>query len=288
MDDGRKELLQTSREPIDLSRPRVMGILNVTPDSFSDGGAYLEPAAAVARGVLMAQEGAELLDVGGESTRPGSEPVAAAEQIRRVVPVIEGLTAACGVPISIDTTSAAVADAALAAGACIINDVSALRFDARMAGLAAERGAAVCLMHMLGEPSTMQQAPSYQDVTEEVCRFLADRVQFAVDHGIGRDRLLIDPGIGFGKTTAHNLTLMRRLEALVALGVPVLVGTSRKRFIGQTLDRPVDQRSWGTAATVAWAVRSGVRIVRVHEAGPMRQVVEMTWAMMSAARPGAK
>jgi dihydropteroate synthase len=279
-----QSILHTSRGPVDLSgRPRVMGVLNVTPDSFSDGGRFLDPAAAVEHGLRMVADGADWIDVGGESTRPGSGPVAADEQVRRVVPVIAGVAAASAVPISIDTTDAGVAEAALAAGACLINDVSALRFDPRMAALAAKTGAAVCLMHMLGEPRTMQRDPQYEDVTAEVCRFLADRVQFATGRGIAREAIVIDPGIGFGKTREHNLTLMRRLDAFAGLGVPLLVGTSRKRFIGDVLGLPVGERQWGTAATVAWAVSHGARIVRVHDVFQMRQVVAMTWAMMSAA-----
>jgi dihydropteroate synthase len=278
-----KTVLHTSRGTLDLSGgPRIMGVLNCTPDSFSDGGRFLDPAAAVDHGLQMIADGADLVDVGGESTRPGSDPVSTDEQIRRTIPVIERISAQSDVPISIDTTSAAVARAALEAGACLINDVSALRLDPEMAPLAAGSGAAVCLMHMAGEPRTMQQNPTYQDVVTDIWRFLADRIQSAVVGGIPRERLLVDPGIGFGKTAAHNLTLMRHLERFADLGVPLIVGTSRKRFIGAVLDEPDPQRrTWGTAATVAWAVRSGAAVLRVHDVRPMRQVADMTWAMMT-------
>ena len=285
MNDNGKTILPTSRDPIDLSgRPLVMGVLNVTPDSFSDGGRFVEPAVAVDHALRMVEEGADIIDVGGESTRPGSEAVSAAEQVRRCVPIIERIAAESDVAISIDTTSAEVARAAIEAGACVINDVSALRFDPKMGQVAAETKAAVCLMHMLGEPRTMQQNPTYKNVTAEVCRFLTDRIECAVRGGVSRERILIDPGMGFGKTLTHNLKLLSELKSLVALGYPVVIGTSRKRFIGAVLDRPADERIWGTAATVAWAVRDGAKIVRVHDVGPMRQVVDMTWAMISPDR----
>lgn len=277
--------LETSRSPIDLSgRPLVMGVLNVTPDSFSDGGRFVEPAAAVEHALRMVEEGADIIDVGGESTRPGSKAVCAEEQVRRCVPVIEQIAAESNVAISIDTTIAEVARVAIEAGACVINDISALRFDPEMGRVAAETKAAVCLMHMLGEPRTMQQNPTYKNVTAEVCRFLTDRIECVVRGGVSRERILIDPGIGFGKTLTHNLRLLGELKSLVAIGYPVVIGTSRKRFIGAVLDRSADERLWGTAATVAWAVRDGAKIVRVHDVGPMRQIVDMTWAMMNPDR----
>jgi dihydropteroate synthase len=215
-----------------------MGVVNVTPDSFSDGGLYLDPAAAIAHGVELAREGADILDVGGESTRPGAEPVAAQEELRRVLPVIEGLAARGGPQISIDTSKALVARAALEAGASLVNDVTALRGDPEMAELVAESGAECCLMHMLGEPRTMQRGvggPKYDDVVDDVKAFLERRLELAVRAGIAEQRILLDPGIGFGKTDAHNLQLLHRLDELAALGRPLLVGTSRKSFLGRIL-----------------------------------------------------
>jgi dihydropteroate synthase len=213
---------------------RVMGVLNVTPDSFSDGGRFLAPDAAIEHGRRLVAEGADVVDVGGESTRPGAEPVGAAQELSRVLPVIEGLAAAsAGAQISIDTTKAAVAHAALAAGASLVNDVSALRGDPDMAGVVAGSGAECCLMHMRGEPRTMQADPRYADVVDDVKAFLEERLAFAVREGISETRVLVDPGIGFGKTVDHNLELLRRLDELLALGRPIVIGTSRKSFLGR-------------------------------------------------------
>ena len=262
-------------------RPAVVGVLNVTPDSFSDGGKFLDPAIAVAQARQMLDDGADWIDVGGESTRPGSNPVAVQEQIDRTLPVIEGL-AKTGVVISIDTIRAAVADAALDAGASVVNDVTAGEGDADMPAVMA-RAAAVVLMHTRGTPKTMNELADYDDVTGEVERHLLERVGAVEAAGVDRRRVLIDPGIGFAKTTAHNLRLLRDLPRLASHGLPVLVGTSRKRFVGEVTNEPVaDRRLMGTAATVAWCVANGASAVRVHDVREMRQVVDMTSAIRHA------
>lgn len=261
-------------------RPLLMGILNVTPDSFSDGGRFLAAEAAVAHAQRMAQEGADLIDIGGESTRPGAEPIEPPEQLRRALPVIEGIRReGSEIALSIDTRSSQVAEAALAAGATIINDVSAGRHDERMLPLAAARGCPMILMHMQGEPRTMQNAPTYGDVAGEVAEFLQDRVEAAVDAGVHLERILIDPGIGFGKTDRHDLQLLRELNRICALGRPVVVGASRKRIIGSVTGRGRDERAFGTAGAVGWAVAHGAAIVRVHDVGAMRDVVRVTCAI---------
>jgi dihydropteroate synthase len=260
----------------------VMGVVNVTPDSFSDGGLYLDPNAAVAHGLLLEQEGARLLDVGGESTRPGALPVSTDEELRRVLPVIEGLARGdIGASISVDTSKARVAERALESGASLINDVTALRGDAEMASVIAERGADCCLMHMLGEPRTMQQDPRYEDVVSEVKAFLDERLHFATREGIPEGRIALDPGIGFGKTVAHNLELLRRLDELVALGRPVVVGTSRKSFIGRITGKAVGDRIGGTVATNVLAFLRGARIFRVHDVAPVRDALTMAAATVS-------
>ncbi len=268
---------------IELARwPLVMGVLNVTPDSFSDGGRFASVDSAVAHSLEMAAAGAELIDVGGESTRPGAESVSADEQIRRVVPVLQILRNQLPqTALSIDTTQSRVAEAALDAGATLVNDISAGRDDSRMFPLIARRQVPVVLMHMLGRPATMQHAPSYDDVTAEVAGFLNERIVTAGIHGIDLTRILIDPGIGFGKTTGHNLTLLNRLRELTVLGRPIVIGTSRKRFIGQITgeDEPAD-RVWGTAASVAWSIANGASIVRVHDVEAMAKVVKMCRAIM--------
>jgi dihydropteroate synthase len=259
-----------------------MGILNVTPDSFSDGGQFTTEAAAVRRGVEMAGEGADIVDVGGESTRPGAMEVPAPEEAARVLPVVRALARELDVPVSVDTTKAAVAEAALEAGAVIVNDVSAMRADPAMRGLVAASQAGVALMHMLGNPRTMQTDPRYGDVVTEVTSALLGWAAEAEAAGTGRDRIALDPGIGFGKTAAHNLSLLRHLNRLVAAGYPVLVGPSRKSFIGLALGVPLEERLEGTAATVAWSVAAGARIVRVHDVRPMVRVVRMTEAILGA------
>ena len=248
-----------------LSRPLVMGVVNVTPDSFSDGGRYLDPGAAIAHGLQLAADGADVLDVGGESTRPGAQPVPLDEELRRVVPVVAALVANAGVDVSVDTTKPEVADAALAVGASIVNDVTAGRDD-RMLPLVASAGAGYVAMHMQGEPRTMQESPRYDDVVGEVSAFLAERAHAAVEAGVDHDRLWVDPGIGFGKNLEHNLALLARLDEVVsAAGAAVMVGTSRKSFIGRLLDLDVDERDEGTLATVVWAFERGASMVRVHD-----------------------
>jgi dihydropteroate synthase len=247
----------------------VMGVVNVTPDSFSDAGLYFDLASAVEHGLALEAEGAAILDVGGESTRPGADPVEAQEESRRVVPVIEALVAAgVSAQISVDTSKAEVTERALAAGATLVNDVTALRAAPEMAELTAAAGADLCLMHMIGTPRTMQDDPHYDDVVAEVKRFLEERMAFAVAHGVREEKIILDPGIGFGKTVAHNLELLRRLPELVALGRPVLVGTSRKSFLGKLTGRGLDERVPGTIATNVLAYERGARIFRVHDVAP--------------------
>ena len=273
-------LLQWSGGRLDFSSGcLVMGILNITPDSFSDGGQFLDADSAVAHGLQMVAEGAALLDIGGESTRPGSEPVPPAEQIRRIVPVIESLAGQVDVPISVDTRDMDVAQAALEAGAAIINDITALSDD-RLAILAAQKQVPVILMHMQGIPGTMQNEPTYDDVVGEVLHFLLERAQHAESFGIPSERIFIDPGIGFGKTLEHNLALLKYIDRFVATGYRVLVGASRKRFIGALTGRenPSD-RAFGTAATVALCAAAGVSVVRVHDVAPMCDVVGVTEAV---------
>jgi dihydropteroate synthase len=244
-----------------------MGVLNVTPDSFSDGGLYLDADAAVAHAAEMGADGAAIVDVGGESTRPGAEPVAERDELERVVPVVERIAAAGDEPrISVDTRKLAVAEAALGAGARIVNDVSAFRAAPEMAGLVASSGAGCCLMHMLGDdPRTMQADPRYDDVVSEVKAFLEERLAFAVAEGVPEGRVWLDPGIGFGKTVDHNLELLRRLDEIVAIGRPVVVGASRKSFIGRITGRPERDRAAGTVAANVLAYERGASIFRVHD-----------------------
>ena len=272
-----------------------MGVLNVTPDSFSDGGKFVDVQHAVAHAREMAHAGADIIDIGGESTRPGAEPVSAEEELRRVVPVVERLSVegeASGakrdppltthhspLTISVDTTKAVVAEAALAAGARIVNDISALRFDGRMVDVVREQGAGVVLMHMLGTPQTMQNKPQYADVVADVRGFLQARIAFAIDHGIEKRQIAIDPGIGFGKTVEDNLKLLAHMDKFQSLGCAVMVGTSRKAFIGKVLNREQHERLWGTAATVAWAVAHDANVVRVHDVAEIVDVVRMIEAV---------
>ncbi|HST32428.1 MAG TPA: dihydropteroate synthase [Solirubrobacteraceae bacterium] len=271
-----------------------MGIVNVTPDSFSDGGRFLQPEAAVAHALALAAEGADILDIGGESTRPGAEPVAAQEELRRVLPVIEGIAAASAAlparpQISIDTSKAAVAAAALAAGASLVNDVSAFRADPEMAAVVAGADADCCLMHMLGEPRTMQDDPRYGDVVDDVREFLQERLDFALDAGVARERIMLDPGIGFGKTEQHNLELLRRLDELVALGQPIVIGTSRKGFLGRIVEREAAraepaaaaERLAGTIATNVLALERGARVFRVHDVAPLREALAVATATLA-------
>lgn len=264
--------------------PLVMGILNVTPDSFSDGGKFLDIDKAVAQGQKMAEDGAAIIDIGPESTRPGSEPVSAKEQIDRAIPVIEKLTSRIEIPISIDTRNYEVAKTAVNAGAAIINDITALA-DENMTQLAAEKQLPVILMHMLGEPGTMQSHPKYNDVVSEVLNFLLERAAAAQEAGIDKDKIFIDPGIGFGKTAEHNLLLLKNIDRFVNSGYRVLLGTSRKKFIGDLTGRkdPPD-RVFGTAATVALAAAAGVSILRVHDVAPMVDVIKVATAMKTRDR----
>jgi dihydropteroate synthase len=263
----------------------LMGVLNVTPDSFADGGRYFDAEKAVARGLELAFEGADIIDVGGESTRPGSLPVPEAEELRRVLPVIQALRKRTSALLSVDTTKAAVARAALDAGADIVNDTSALRFDPAMAGEVARSGAAVVLMHMLGTPLTMQESPHYDDILGEIGAFLAERIRAAEAAGIPRERLIVDPGIGFGKTYEDNLELLRRQEAFHELGRPLLLGFSRKAFLGTILDLPPGERLEGTIAAAVLSVERGAHILRVHDVGPVARAVRSAEAILA---PGAK
>jgi dihydropteroate synthase len=259
----------------------LMGIVNVTPDSFSDGGRFLEPEAAIAHGRRLAGEGADILDVGGESTRPGADPVRTEEELRRVLPVVEAL-AASGHRVSIDTTKLEVARAALEAGATIVNDVSAFRFAPELGGLVADTGADCCLMHMLGEPRTMQADPRYGDVVSDVRAFLEERLAFAVSEGVPEERVWLDPGIGFGKTVEHNLELLRRLGEIVAIGRPVVVGTSRKSFLGKlTRGGAEADRLPGTIATSVLALVRGASIFRVHDVAAVSDALEVAAATVA-------
>ena len=257
-----------------------MGVLNVTPDSFSDGGLYLDPERAIARGLELISAGADILDIGGESTRPGAEPVPPEEELRRVIPVIKGLREETEAVISIDTYKAVVAEAALEAGADMVNDISALRFDGRMGEVLAETAAPVILMHMQGEPRTMQENPHYDDVVSEIISFLRRRIEEAVELGIAPERVIIDPGIGFGKRVEHNLEILRRLDELKVLGRPILIGPSRKSFIGQLSGAPVSERLPGTIAAVALGIAKGAAIVRVHDVREVRQAVRIADAIV--------
>jgi dihydropteroate synthase len=265
-------------------RTLVMGVINTTPDSFSDGGSFDTLEKARKRALEMQEAGVDIIDIGGESTRPGAEPLPPDEELRRTIPLIESLEGEIDVPISIDTYKSGVAGRALDAGACIINDITALRFDEKLAPLAARRGAPVILMHMQGEPRNMQEDPQYEDVVGDISRFFRERAAAAVEAGISPEKLLVDPGIGFGKTVEHNLEILRRIEEFRGLGYPLVLGTSRKRFIGAVLDRPVDQRLLGTAATVAFAIARGVDVVRVHDTEEMLEVVKMADAAAGKSR----
>ena len=267
-----------------VRRPQVMGIVNVTPDSFSDGGEFLDPDAAIAHGRRLAGEGADLLDVGGESTRPGAPAVEAAVELERIEPVVGALAGdAAGPPVSIDTSKAVVARAALDAGAGWVNDVTALRADPELAGLCAERRCELVLMHMQGSPRTMQDEPRYDDVVDDVRAFLAERVEVAVAAGIDERRVWIDPGIGFGKTVDHNLELLRRLGELRELGRPIVVGTSRKRFLGAITGREVGDRIGGTIASNALALAAGADVFRVHDVAPVRQALDTAAVILGRA-----
>ncbi len=264
----------------------LMGIVNVTPDSFSDGGMFLRADQAVEHARRLARDGADLLDVGGESTRPGARAVSAAQEIERVAPVLEELSDLAR-PISIDTSKVAVARAALDAGASIVNDVTALRAEPELAGLCAERECGVVLMHMRGTPRTMQEDPTYDDVVDEVRSFLAERIAFAVAEGIAEKRIWVDPGIGFGKTVDHNLALLRRLGELRELGRPIVVGTSRKSFLGKLTGRDVGERLGGTVASSVLAARAGAEVLRVHDVAAVREAMVVAEAILARTPPDA-
>jgi dihydropteroate synthase len=263
----------------------IMGVVNVTPDSFSDGGRFLDADAAVEHGLRLTAEGADILDIGGESTRPGADPVPEALERERVIPVIEGLAGA-EVQISIDTSKLTVAEAAVAAGAGLVNDVTAFRAEPALAGFVADRGLDCCLMHMLGDPRTMQVDPRYDDVVDDVKAFLHDRLAFAVGEGIAEDRIMLDPGIGFGKTVDHNLELLRRLDELVALGRPIVIGTSRKSFLGKITGRDqAKERVPGTIATNVLALAAGATVFRVHDVAPSRDALLVAAATLAGRWP---
>jgi dihydropteroate synthase len=268
---------------LDLSRPQVMGILNVTPDSFSDGGRFFSPGEAVEHARRMVDAGADLVDVGGESTRPGAEAVSVDEELDRVLPAVERLAAELPVPVSVDTSKPEVMRAAAAAGAGMLNYVMALRAPGALEA-AADAGLPVCLMHMQGEPRTMQQDPQYGDVVADVRAFLDERVRACETAGIGRHRLIVDPGFGFGKTLGHNLSLLRHLDRLADMGLPVMAGMSRKSMIGRLLgDAPVQRRLYGSLAAAVMAVERGARIVRVHDVGPTVEALRVAWAVRTYA-----
>lgn len=262
--------------------PRVMGIVNVTPDSFSDGGRASECGAAVAQALGLLDAGADLLDIGGESTRPGSQPVALDEELRRVVPVIEGVADRSRAPLSVDTSKAEVARRAIRAGARIVNDISALAREPDMVRVVSESGAGVILMHMRGEPATMQDDPRYDDVVAEIYEFLARRIEWAESRGIARARIAVDPGIGFGKTLEHNLALLRNLARFANLGCALLVGTSRKGFLGALTGRPVDRRAAASVASALAAVAQGANIVRVHDVAETADALKVWTALRSS------
>ncbi|MFA5626706.1 MAG: dihydropteroate synthase [Thiohalomonadaceae bacterium] len=274
-------ILDCAGKALDLSSPQVMGILNVTHDSFSDGGSFIDPQVAVAHARQMVAEGAAIIDVGGESTRPGAEAISVAEELRRVLPVIEILAAELSVPISVDTSKPEVMRAAVAAGAGMINDVYALRQPGALVA-AAECAVPICLMHMQGEPRSMQHAPHYVDVVQEVGEFLAERVSACVAAGIPRERLLIDPGFGFGKNLLHNLVLLKHLPALNTQGLPLVVGISRKSMLGAILDRPLDERVHGSVAAHTLAVWLGASLVRVHDVKASVDALKLVQAVQQA------
>ena len=275
--------LRCRRFPLDVAaRTQIMGVLNVTPDSFSDGGRYLDPGRAVEHAHRMVEEGADLIDVGGESTRPGAQPISVEEELRRVLPPVRRLAGELRVPLCVDTYKAEVAAAALAEGCDLINDISGLGFDPRMASVVAEAGAGLVLTHIRGTPGTMHEDPRYTDVVGEVREVLRGRIRLAEAHGVHPEAIAVDPGIGFGKRVEHNLLLLERLSELKILGKPMLVGPSRKSFIGTVLGLPVEDRVEGTAAAVAVAIWQGAQIVRVHDVRVMVRVARMTDAMRRA------
>ena len=260
----------------------VMGVLNITPDSFSDGGLFFEPHKAIEHGLQMAEEGADIIDVGGESSRPGSDPLPLDEELKRVIPVIEGLTSRLKIPISVDTYKSQVAERAIEAGAQMINDISGLRFDPQIPAVAARYDTPLIIMHIKGTPKTMQEDPSYEDIMREIIDYLREGIAKAEQGGVDPNQVIVDPGIGFGKRVQDNLVIINRLSELNALGRPLLIGTSRKSFIGAVLGAEVHQRGIGTLASVAVSALKGAHIVRVHDVAPMKQTVDMVDAIINA------
>lgn len=271
---------------LDLTRPRIMGVLNVTPDSFSDGGDFLDPEQALKQALLLISEGADLIDIGGESSRPGADTVSEQEELNRVIPIIERIRRETDIPLSIDTTKSAVARAAILAGANYINDISGLQFDPAMASVAAETGAGLFLMHTRGTPQEMQKSTDYDDLLAEVSTYLQQSIDLALAAGVSHEALSVDPGIGFGKSAEGNLTLLRRLDELHCFGCPILLGTSRKSFIGRILDRDdPKERVAGTLATVALGVEKGVQIFRVHDVQAARDAAFVAWSICQGRLP---
>jgi len=284
---GRERVLRLGERDYDLDeRTLVMGVINVTPDSFSDGGLFSSAEAAVEHALRLVEEGADILDIGGESTRPGSDFISLDEELSRVMPVVEGLADSSEVPISIDTTKAEVAHRALDAGCAMVNDISAMRLDEEMLPLVVERGVPFCLMHMQGMPKDMQAEPHYDDVVGEILRFLRERAEAAEEAGADPAKIIVDPGIGFGKTLQHNLEILRRLDELNSLGYPLLLGPSRKSFIGGILDLDVDERVEGTAASVALGIDHGADIIRVHDVKEMVRVARVADAITGKGQGG--
>ena len=263
-----------------------MGVLNITPDSFSDGGLYCEPHKAIEHGLRMAEEGADIIDVGGESSRPGSDPVSLDEELKRIIPVIEGLASRIEIPISVDTYKSQVAERAIEAGAQMINDISGLRFDPQIPAVAARYDTPLIIMHIKGAPKTMQQDPTYKDLIGEIVDYLREGIDKAERGGVDPQQVIVDPGIGFGKKVQDNLVIINQLDAFTTLGRPLLIGTSRKSFIGAVLDLEVRQRGIGTLTTVAVSVLKGAHIVRVHEVAPARQTVDMVDAIINTEEQG--
>jgi len=267
--------------------PLLMGVLNVTPDSFSDGGWYIDKKHALIHALNMVRDGADIIDIGGESSRPGAEAVSIAEELQRVIPVIKSISDEINTPISVDTCKAEVAKEAIQAGASIVNDISALSFDDSMCDVLAESGSSLVLMHMKGKPGTMQKSPQYEDVLAEVFAFLNDRIEFAISRGIDKSKIIVDPGIGFGKTLDHNLALLSGIARFHECGCPVLVGVSRKSMIGMISGAEVNERVWGTAAITAHCIGKDIEIHRVHDIREMRQVADVAVALRRASRTGA-
>ncbi len=269
-------------ESFDCSKPVIVGIINVTPDSFSDGGRFFEPEDAIRQGIALAEDGADILDIGGESTRPGSDPVSEAEELRRVIPVIEGIReTGVSAPISIDTRRIEVARKAVEAGATIVNDVSAFRDSTELASFCAENKLGVVLMHMLGTPRNMQVDPHYDDVIEEIGAFFEERMEFATSEGIPAERIVLDPGIGFGKLLEHNLRILRECFKWMKLGRPIMIGPSRKRFIGELLDVEVGERLPGTIGACVTAYMTGARVFRVHDVVPIKHALEVAYSIIT-------